>query len=914
MPLPTLLVEGNLIPNNPFAVNAGNSVEKPIRPIDAITGWVRARDPATGGSIPKSMADRVLVVRAKTSSGKSTVMPAFLWDLLPTASTAGVICTQPRILTAIEISRNMAESEFYPKLIAGETVGYRTGPLSDAPSVGGLVYATAPLLARELAVIPVAELVNKYKVIIVDEVHERDLGTDILIAKLRESLQTLIDRGLDAPFVLLASATIDVDLYADYFGVGAENIADVEGRPFEVEQRFLPQGSNMAVAEAAALALALAADQPPLIGDSDSKPDPLPGDILVFLPGNPEIKLFGGHLCRVGRKRARALAKAGAEPDPPVALIRATGDDVRNFTPDFIKLTADLTDLRVFTLCRQAKERKGKIEDAYEQAKEKPEPGDEEDLVSAEMVVPSRKIIAASAVAETGLTLPGLSYVIDLGFARNMEFYWPGGYRGLITRPAPKPRGTQRWGRAGRVQAGVAYPLYTAGVDAALPDAQPPNVVTQDFGAGILAVAEAMTARNPPTSDSNAVFSLGDGYDMGLLDGPPPDALAAAIESSLLGGFIAQEAGAGSSGTGPSDTALALTPLGLFAARLGTSYSLAALRAITGCCLFGVPIADAVTLAAVISPEAPFPIQLIKQNPRADFKPFIREALSAIAPGWLGDRKSAGDRLALLLAGDALVQIAAFSKFAMFAAGGTSSLAGGSSPAALAEFAKAHRLNLDNLLDFTEAREGMLNDLAGFGVDASMPGRRMALADALKVADPRRGFRELCSSITGLKRLVAYALAPETTLRHEGGRFPSYKDRLGKQFDLGGKQKKTVPPILTTLREIGVRRHPQTLVASRFTLAADAEYTFYRLSVGCVEVLDGFVELDPEFEQPRNVADDGVEFDPAPGSSQAAADAYQKVLDTAMGKSKKSLISHLSDETYARLFPVQLRASLGMSG
>ena len=140
--VPTLLIRGNMIPPIDADKKLIEKYKKSI-PMEIIKEWIKERSPERGGKIAKSPQDRILVVRAKTGSGKSTAMVYELFLLLKPKELKeyrgpGVLCTQPRILTAQEISKDLANSDWAPDLILGKTIGYSTGTGKEQIE-GGLV-------------------------------------------------------------------------------------------------------------------------------------------------------------------------------------------------------------------------------------------------------------------------------------------------------------------------------------------------------------------------------------------------------------------------------------------------------------------------------------------------------------------------------------------------------------------------------------------------------------------------------------------------------------------------------------------------------------------------------------------------------------------------------------------------------
>lgn len=465
MPPPTLLVPGSL------TGDAGRAHPRAV-PLDYLLGLLRARLPGLAPP-PRSLSDRVWVVRSETGSGKSTALPAGVFGLLHGGSASptplagpGVVCTQPRVLTAVALARAMAASPHYPALELGTTVGYATGA-ANAGAARGLVYATAGVLLTQLRQEGGAAVMSRYRFILVDEAHEASLDAALLLYALKRLLaENLGDPRL--PFVLLTSATLDPQKFAAYFGVGPANIVEVAGRAYPIATHW-PAAPVANYPEAAArLAAELHAAHP------DDPPHQ--ADILVFMPGLAEVDAV---VRALAEENLRLLAEPGARPFLTLALTRP---EVLDEGPDYRRLGTPLDQLAFF-------DSEGRLRR------------------------PLRKVIVATVVAETGLTLEALKYVIDSGWHRAAEAYFPQGVEGLVTRPAPQSRIRQRKGRAGRLFPGEFHPLYPREAYEALDAEQLPDLAVQGFGGQFLPLA-ALTAEA-----HGGTFRVG---DIDLPDPPPP--------------------------------------------------------------------------------------------------------------------------------------------------------------------------------------------------------------------------------------------------------------------------------------------------------------------------------------------------------------------------------------------------------
>ena len=489
MSLPTLLVPGSLRTYGTDQAEASK-----LTPLAYIQGWLRARMPEFGGR-SASLADRVLIVRAETGSGKSTVLPVGILRILRAEATParqryrgpGVICTQPRVLTAIMLAHDVAVAR-NPDIVLGETVGYQTKAAS-TPRATALTYATAGVLAAQLNALTDSELMDQYRFIIVDEAHERTVDSDFILMQLRYFYQRN-EGNIKLPFLLLASATFTPLRYATYFGIGAANIVEVHGRSHKITTHWPTRGFNDYPRAAAELA-----HQIHSVGLEDR---PGRSDILIFMPGAREQLLVARILKQLQQD------ELAAKPEAATYIILILNREV------VLSQTGDYT----LTFL----------------------PPDELPKINGKR--PQRRIILSTVVAETGITINTLRYVIDSGWNRNIESYPPWGASGNITRPAAQSRITQRRGRCGRLFPGDFFPLYTQAVYDALDPSQLPDIVSQGASELFLPLVAAQQ-RQKLLRGELPEFRV---EEIALLDPPPPEILLNSIRSALMLGMISMRA------------------------------------------------------------------------------------------------------------------------------------------------------------------------------------------------------------------------------------------------------------------------------------------------------------------------------------------------------------------------------------
>ena len=508
MSKPTLMIRGKLYSADREEQERLNSWV----PYEYILDWFEKRRNLTG------ITNRVLVLKSETASGKSTLLPPKIFEKFILGKKGpGMICTQPRVMTAIQNVEEMLSH--YKFLHRGVNIGWSTQHNKLKPRKEALLSATIGTLTQQLKVMTDEQLMSKYSFILIDETHERDQQTDITIMLLKQFLQR-VSSSHDCPFVALMSATFDPLPFMRYFNLGDENFIWCKGEAAGFEKMWnwnegrvtnnYPQSVYEIVKK-----IAIEQDEP-----QDQ------ADILIFLPGKAEFKLVAKELMKLNSELAElGSSKEDKDDGNKVSkvsnvskcfnLLQVDGGAVKKNNYDNQMLTTPISDQIVTIDGRKYK--------------------------------PYRRVILSTTVAETGLTLSNLKYVIDSGFNRGTEFY-PQGITGLITKPAPKSRITQRMGRAGRKFPGVFYPLYPEYVYEMLPDLQFPEILTSDCTNILLDVliqqidhSDIKISELMVGSNDNNLNKRDLSFDIrkiDLLDIPAPDSIWYAMEKLYSMGFI----------------------------------------------------------------------------------------------------------------------------------------------------------------------------------------------------------------------------------------------------------------------------------------------------------------------------------------------------------------------------------------
>jgi len=324
---------------------------------------------------------QVVIVCGETGSGKTTQLPKICLTL-GRGVRGGIGHTQPRRVAARSVASRIA---FELKTELGGAVGYKVRFHDKVSPDTSIKLMTDGILLAEIHSDP---LLKNYDTLIIDEAHERSLNIDFLLGYLKQLLPRRPDLKL-----IITSATLDADRFAEHFGAVA---VEVSGRSYPIETRYRPlQISDEGDAQDIPQAVSAALDELAAGG--------LRGDVLVFLPGEREI-----------RDTAEALRKH----NPPG--MRHGGIEV---LPLFARLSAAEQD-RVFKTGAQ------------------------------------RRVVLATNVAETSLTVPNIGYVIDCGLARVNRYSIRQKVEQLHIEKISRAAANQRAGRCGRVMSGVCIRLY----------------------------------------------------------------------------------------------------------------------------------------------------------------------------------------------------------------------------------------------------------------------------------------------------------------------------------------------------------------------------------------------------------------------------------------------------------------------
>lgn len=428
---------------------------------------------------------QVVIISGETGSGKTTQIPKICLQL--GRGVGGMIGhTQPRRIAARSVAERIA-TELGQKVgkEPGEVVGYQVRFTDEVGPTTLVKLMTDGILLAEIQSDP---MLRRYDTLIIDEAHERSLNIDFILGYLARLLPLRPDLK-----VIITSATIDSDRFARHFGqwngpigqgtlIEAAPVIEVSGRTFPVEIRYRP----------------LAADNPTSYSSSSSSPDAQPAESSPAMASAIEEESTGSgveQLVLEDPDDPLALEGYGAGQDIDVetAICHAVDELCSEGPGDILVFLPGERDIRDTE--QALRDHLGNR--APKDISHSKNPADIEilplfaRLSSAEQhrifeEHSHRRVVLATNVAETSLTVPGIRYVIDPGLARISRYSNKTKVQRLPIEEISKASANQRSGRCGRVADGIAIRLYSADNFASRPDFTEPEILRTSLASVIL--------------------------------------------------------------------------------------------------------------------------------------------------------------------------------------------------------------------------------------------------------------------------------------------------------------------------------------------------------------------------------------------------------------------------------------------
>nr|WP_303771596.1 DUF3418 domain-containing protein [Schaalia odontolytica] len=486
---------------------------------------------------------QVVIVSGETGSGKTTQLPKICMQL--GRGVAGMIGhTQPRRLAARSVADRIADE--LGQTVGrerGQVVGYQVRFTDEVGPTTLVKLMTDGILLAEIQSDP---MLRRYDTLIIDEAHERSLNIDFILGYVARLLPARPDLK-----VIITSATIDSDRFARHFGtwegtpgsgrlIEPAPVIEVSGRTYPVEIRYRPLGPTTPSSYTSE-ASSTQADEPEESADEQSS-GPMQ---LVLEDPDDELATLGygmGEDIDVETAICHAVDELSAEGDGDILVFLPGERDIRD------------TEAALLDHLKGRGRRAGDDKGAR--------PGDIEilplyaRLTAAEqhrVFEPHRlrRVVLATNVAETSLTVPGIRYVIDPGLARISRYSNKTKVQRLPIEPVSQASANQRAGRCGRVAEGVAIRLFSQADYLSRPRFTEPEILRTSLASVILQMAS---------------LGLGAVEDFPFLDAPDRRAVRDGVALLVEIGALAQDRE--SADAAPASSQYRLTGIGRDLARL----------------------------------------------------------------------------------------------------------------------------------------------------------------------------------------------------------------------------------------------------------------------------------------------------------------------------------------------------------
>ncbi|QSZ36466.1 hypothetical protein DSL72_006345 [Monilinia vaccinii-corymbosi] len=415
------------------------------------------------------------ILVGQTGSGKTTQLPQIILDEYIRENRGGdckIVCTQPRRIAATSVARRVAKERGQN---LGDQVGYhvRSDPQVPKPR-GSITYCTTGIIVQQLIHDP-DNLFDNLSHLVIDEVHERGIDIDTLLTMVRDIVKRRIKAGRSNPRVCFMSATVDAEMFQEYFSFTDETVEatckvlHVEGRAFPVEEKYLEDimktfGGKYPQDHAIWSLLGSSNCQEYLKSEKKLKET----DLVVDVKDQKveSVIEWDSHLDdpdSLENQMRMDMEEALVPVELAVIMIghiASTTEDgaILLFLPGLRNIVKAERLLRTQTALNVDfnDERKFKIFQLHSSISE-----GNNDAVFKAVPPGCRKIILATNVAETSITINDVQYVVDTGKHKETNYHQMSRIWSLPCKWISKSSVKQRAGRAGRVQNGNYYALFS---------------------------------------------------------------------------------------------------------------------------------------------------------------------------------------------------------------------------------------------------------------------------------------------------------------------------------------------------------------------------------------------------------------------------------------------------------------------
>ena len=443
------------------------------------------------------------IVVGATGSGKTTQVPQILFEEAIEAgrgASCNIVCTQPRRIAATSVAQRVAaERNESPRTTVGHQVRFDSKPPYNPY---GITYCTTGVLLERLKHGP-DDVLDTVSHICIDEVHERDMSIDFLMIVLKRSIKIRRSEGKPVPKIILMSATLDTELFANYFGKTEDDetklpcpALSVPGRTFPVQERYLSTIMDEMRATHGASSVANLLDLHPATDEYLTAENAFSA---CYRGGSSTTRKDSVIDWKGERQKPLDPAEADAanereEALVPVSLVATTIAHICATTADGAILTflpglAEILDTQKLLLNHSplgvdfGDESKFRIFPLHSTSTR-----EQQAEIFNQLPRGCRKIILATNIAETSVTVTDVKYVVDSGKLRENRYDQLRRITKLQCVWVSKSNSKQRAGRAGRVQDGYYFALFSEERSHALDAIGQPELLRSDLQETCLSV------------------------------------------------------------------------------------------------------------------------------------------------------------------------------------------------------------------------------------------------------------------------------------------------------------------------------------------------------------------------------------------------------------------------------------------
>ncbi len=481
----------------------------------------------------KLIGDKILLLKGRTASGKSVSIPPLAYQL-SAQTRKSVICSEPRVINAVDIVKTISTLHVYKSMFKENiNLGYQTGPIKTKIRERGLIFCTTAILQMTMQNRP-DKVMNKYQVIIVDEIHDQSRESTTLLFMIKKFLEQHYENPR-CPVFILMSATFDEDRFMRFFDIPSDQYIEVIGASFPIKRVFSSYDVGNIEEFIAQKCISIHINN---LSDLDEKYK----DIIVFVKGSDLIKKLVDRIDKFNL----LLHEKG------IKYIRETFEEKRleakvDGGSSVVLPYLVAVNLSSSTYARTSEDFKNLYEENVQNIKRE---------VKGSKVSATRKIIFSTPVAETGITIEGLKYCIDTGIALQPEFNPEASLTINKISCISQYACEQRFGRVGRKAPGECHMAYTEKSFGLFPKEEAAKIIKEDITSTILelCVSESecsLTEMEPSVmfekfklKGSDVYFSSVKKPDMKefkLLNSPSASSLTHALEKLFFLGFINED-------------------------------------------------------------------------------------------------------------------------------------------------------------------------------------------------------------------------------------------------------------------------------------------------------------------------------------------------------------------------------------